>query len=77
MGNQRYYSLDALRGVMLLPGIVLHGVFFYLIKFLILTFLPSVNCYYPYLLLARRTWSALLNGNRFDATGRMLAVSVS
>ena len=50
----------------------------YTVKFLLLTFLTSVICYYSYLLLVRRTWiSVLLNGNRFDAAGRKLAVSVS
>ena len=48
------------------------------IKFLILAFLTLVICYYSYLILVRRTWiSVLLNGNRFDATGRVLAVPVS
>lgn len=32
MDNQRFYSLDALRGIMMMLGIVLHASFFYLIE---------------------------------------------
>jgi glucan biosynthesis protein C len=48
------------------------------VKFFILTFLTSVICYYSYMLLVRFTWiSVLLNGSRYDATGRALAISAS
>ena len=48
----------------------------YVTKFIILTFLTTVICYYSYQLFIRRSWiSVLLNGNRFDTTGRALASS--
>ena len=47
----------------------------YVVKFLILTFLTSVVCYYSYQLFVRSSWiSVLLNGRRFDATGEVLIV---
>lgn len=47
----------------------------YFSKFLILTFLTTVICYYSYQLFVRKSWiSVLLNGKRFDSTGEILGM---